>query len=227
MKKFFIVPSILSANFACLKDEIECVLNSGADFIHFDIMDNHYVSNLTFGPLILESLKNSNIKFNADIHLMTEKVDSLIPSFANNNAKFITFHPESTNHIDKTISLIKSFGCKAGLAINPSTSLHHLDYTINKLDLILVMSVNPGFGKQKFLDYVLKKIEKIRKLIDKKKLNIILEVDGGIKKDNIINILNAGANSFVIGSEIFSSKNYKKTIYNIRKIINNYNNKKK
>ncbi|WP_343184003.1 ribulose-phosphate 3-epimerase [Buchnera aphidicola (Ceratovacuna keduensis)] len=222
MKKFFIVPSILSANFSNLGDEIKNVIKYGADLIHFDVMDNNYVPNLTFGPVVLKSLKKSGIKFDTDVHLMTNTVDTLIPVFAKEKVKFITFHPESSIHIDKTISLIKSFGCKAGLAINPSTSLNCLEYTINRLDLILIMSVNPGFGKQKFLTYVLKKIEKVRNLIDKNNLNIILEVDGGIKKDNISDLLKAGANSFVIGSEIFCSRSYKNIISEIREIIDKY-----
>ncbi|BGI51591.1 MAG: ribulose-phosphate 3-epimerase [Buchnera aphidicola (Ceratovacuna japonica)] len=222
MKKISIVPSILSANFSNLGDEIKDVIKYGADLIHFDVMDNNYVPNLTFGPVVLKSLKKNGIKFDTDVHLMTNMVDTLIPSFAIERVKFITFHPESTIHIDKTISLIKSFGCKVGLAINPSTSLNCLDYTIDKLDLILIMSVNPGFAKQKFLTYVLKKIEKVRDLIEKNNLNIILEVDGGIKKNNIVDLLNAGANSLVIGSEIFCSKSYKDTIYEIREIISKY-----
>ncbi|WP_343189052.1 ribulose-phosphate 3-epimerase [Buchnera aphidicola (Chaitoregma tattakana)] len=222
MKQFFIVPSILSANFSNLGHDIKSVIKYGADLIHFDIMDNHYVNNLTFGPVVLQSLKKNGVEFNADIHLMTHKVDNLIPIFAKQKVSFITFHPESTFHIDSTISLIKSFGCKAGIAINPATSLSCLEYTIDKLDLILIMSVNPGFGKQKFLTYILKKIEKVRKLIDSYNNNIVLQVDGGIKKDNILNLLNAGANSFVIGSEIFCSKNCKSTILKIKNIINKF-----
>ncbi|WP_343189912.1 ribulose-phosphate 3-epimerase [Buchnera aphidicola (Astegopteryx bambusae)] len=219
MKNFFIVPSILSANFANLGNEINSVIKYGADFIHFDVMDNCYVPNLTFGPVVLQSLKKNGIKFDTDVHLMMKMVDSIIPIFAKEKVKFITFHPESTLHIDKTISLIKSFGCKAGLAINPATSLDCLRYTLDKLDLVLIMSVNPGFGKQEFLTYVLKKIEKVRSLIDKNNYNTIIEVDGGIKKNNILDLLKAGANSFVIGSEIFCSKNYKSTILHIREII--------
>ncbi|WP_343191851.1 ribulose-phosphate 3-epimerase [Buchnera aphidicola] len=219
MKNFFIVPSILSANFANLGNEINSVIKYGADFIHFDVMDNCYVPNLTFGPVVLQSLKKNGIKFDTDVHLMMKMVDSIIPIFAKEKVKFITFHPESTLHIDKTISLIKSFGCKVGLAINPATSLDCLRYTLDKLDLVLIMSVNPGFGKQEFLTYVLKKIEKVRSLIDKNNYNTIIEVDGGIKKNNILDLLKAGANSFVIGSEIFCSKNYKSTILHIREII--------
>ncbi|QJC32593.1 ribulose-phosphate 3-epimerase [Enterobacteriaceae endosymbiont of Donacia dentata] len=220
MKKFLIAASILSANFAFLGKEISNVIKSGADIIHFDVMDNHYVPNLTIGPLVLKSLRDYGIKSIIDIHLMTNPVDNLIVDFANAGADIISFHPENSLHIDRSISLIKEHGCKAGLAFNPSTSLNYLDYIINKLDIILIMSVNPGFGGQKFISYIFNKIKKVKKIINKNQKKILLEVDGGININNINQIAVLGVNIFVIGSAIFnSSLSYNKTIKNIKDSI--------
>jgi len=223
MKKFLILPSILSADFSRLGEDVENSLNAGGDIVHFDVMDNHYVPNLTIGPMVLSSLRKYNIRALIDVHLMTKPVDSLIPLFAKNGASFITFHPESTNHIDRTLTLIREYGCKAGLAFNPSTPLNFLDYTINKLHLILLMSVNPGFSRQLFISSTLKKINEVRRIIDKSKRDIILEVDGGININNIADIASAGADAFVIGSAIFESKNYFQTIKNLRMQLNKIN----
>ncbi|AMA64880.1 Ribulose-phosphate 3-epimerase [Candidatus Arsenophonus lipoptenae] len=217
MKKFLIAPSILSANFACLGDEIEKVIQAGADIIHLDIMDNHYVPNLSFGPIICKSLRNYGINIPIDVHLMAKPVDRLIPNFAKAGATYITFHVEASEHIDYTVQLIKEYGCKAGLAFNPTTSLHYLDYIIDKLDIILIMSVNPGFGGQTFIPQTIKKLQKVSKVIKDNNYNILLEVDGGININNIINVVNAGANTFVIGSAIFNTKDYKSVINAIRK----------
>ncbi|QJC31772.1 ribulose-phosphate 3-epimerase [Enterobacteriaceae endosymbiont of Donacia tomentosa] len=217
MEKFLISASILSANFAYLGKEINDVIKSGADIIHFDVMDNHYVPNLTIGPLVLKSLREYGIKALIDVHLMSQPVDDLIMNFAIAGANIISFHPESTKHIDRSISLIKEHGCKVGLAFNPSTPLYYLDYLIDELDLILVMSVNPGFEGQTFLPYIFKKISKVKKIINKRKRKILLEVDGGINLENIKKIATFGANIFVIGSAIFKSQfSYKETIRNIR-----------
>lgn len=216
MKKFLILPSILSADFSRLGEDVEKSLRAGGDIVHFDVMDNHYVPNLTIGPMVLCSLRKYNIKALIDVHLMVKPVDNLIPVFAKSGANFITFHPEATNHIDRTLTLIKEHGCKAGLAFNPSTSLNFLDYTINKLNLILLMSVNPGFSRQTFIYSTLKKINQVRKIIDKSERNILLAVDGGINSTNILDVASAGADTFVIGSAIFESKNYFKTINNLR-----------
>ncbi|QJC32193.1 ribulose-phosphate 3-epimerase [Enterobacteriaceae endosymbiont of Donacia versicolorea] len=220
MKKFLIAASILSANFAFLGKEISNVIKSGADIIHFDVMDNHYVPNLTIGPSVLKSLRDYGIKSIIDIHLMTNPVDNLIVDFANAGADIISFHPENSLHIDRSISLIKEYGCKAGLAFNPSTSLNYLDYIINKLDIILIMSVNPGFGGQKFISYIFNKIRKVKKIINKNQKTILLEVDGGININNINQIAVLGVNIFVMGSAIFkSSLSYNKTIKNIKNSI--------
>ncbi|VFP78347.1 Ribulose-phosphate 3-epimerase [Buchnera aphidicola (Cinara cuneomaculata)] len=218
MNKFLIIPSILSANFCYLGHDIKTMIRAGCDLIHFDVMDNHYVPNLTMGPCILKSIKDNKIKVLFDVHLMASPVDSLIPLFFNLNVKFITIHPESTNHLDKTIQLIKKIGCSVGIALNPATSLHHLDYIIEKIDLILIMSVNPGFGGQIFLSYILKKIQHVRYLINKKKKSIILSVDGGINLSNIVKIIQSGADYVVIGSTIFHSQDYLKTIKALKDI---------
>ncbi|QFQ32340.1 ribulose-phosphate 3-epimerase [Buchnera aphidicola] len=216
MKKFLLAPSILSADFACLGKDTKRVIDSGGDWIHFDVMDNHYVPNLTMGPMILKSLRNFKITAPIDVHLMTKPVDNLIPQFAQAGANFITFHPESTDHIDRTLNLIKENGCKAGLAFNPATSLSFLDYVIDKLDLILLMSVNPGFGNQLFLPSTLKKLREVRERIDSNALDIFLQVDGGVKLENISEIAVSGANVFVIGSGIFDYPDYQRIIKKIR-----------
>jgi len=199
-----IAPSILSANFAKLGDEVTAVINSGADIIHFDVMDNHYVPNLTIGPLVCEAIHPVTDAM-IDVHLMVEPVDRIIPDFAKAGANIISFHPEASNHIDRTISLIKEQGCKAGLVFNPGTPLHYLDHVLDKLDLILIMSVNPGFGGQKFIPEALNKLRAVRKRIDASGKDILLEIDGGVKVDNIAEIARAGADTFVAGSAIYQA----------------------
>ncbi|QTM69039.1 ribulose-phosphate 3-epimerase [Buchnera aphidicola (Hormaphis cornu)] len=216
MKNFLILPSILSADFSKLGEDAKKSLEAGGDMIHFDVMDNHYVPNLTMGPMVLNSLKKYLIKASIDVHLMTKPVDNLIPIFAKNGADFITVHPESTNHIDRTLTLIKEHGCKAGLAFNPSTPLDFLEYTLDKLNIILLMSVNPGFSRQSFIHSTLDKIRKARKYIDDSGRKILLEIDGGINSENILNVAAAGADAFVIGSAIFDSTNYAQTITTMR-----------
>lgn len=217
MKDFLIAPSILSANFACLGEDTEKVIKAGADIIHFDVMDNHYVPNLTFGPMVCKALRNYGIKASIDVHLMVKPVDRLIPDFAKAGATYITFHAEASEHIDRTLQLIKDNGCKAGLAFNPATPLNYLDYVIDKLDIILIMSVNPGFGGQSFIPQTLNKLRQVRKMIDENGYNIRLEVDGGININNIINVANAGADTFVAGSAIFNQPDYKTVIDTMRK----------
>ncbi|QCI22962.1 ribulose-phosphate 3-epimerase [Buchnera aphidicola] len=217
MKKFFLAPSILSADFARLGEDAKKVIDAGSDLIHFDVMDNHYVPNLTMGPMILESLRNYGITAPIDVHLMVKPVDNLIPQFAKAGATFITFHPEATLHIERTLHLIKEHGCKAGLAFNPTTPLNFLDYTLEKLDLILLMSVNPGFGNQSFLPSTFSKLREVRKIIDANFPDILLEVDGGVKLNNIAEIAFSGANVFVIGSGLFECSNYELMIQKIRK----------
>ncbi|ABJ90805.1 ribulose-phosphate 3-epimerase [Buchnera aphidicola] len=219
MKKFLIIPSILSADFCYLGNELHKLLRAGCQLIHFDLMDNHYVPNFTIGPMILKSVKNNNIPVFFDVPLMASSGDSLIPLFADLNVKFITIHPETTNPLPRTIPLIKKIGCNVGLALNPSTSLNCLDYIIKELDLILVMAVNPGFGGQVFLKNTFKKIKPIRYLINKKKSNILLSVDGGVNQSNILKIIDSGADYLVIGSAIFNFKNYLKTIKNFQNIF--------
>jgi ribulose-phosphate 3-epimerase len=213
----WIAPSILSADFAKLGQDVEAVLKAGADVVHFDVMDNHYVPNLTVGPMVCQALRAYGIQAPIDVHLMISPVDGLIPAFAKAGANFISFHPEATNHIDRTIQLIKEFGCKAGLAFNPATPLSYLDHILDKLDMILIMSVNPGFGGQKFMPEMLSKIKTVRGLIDKASLPIRLEVDGGINIDNIGSIFEAGADMFVAGSAIFNTPDYQDTIDKMRK----------
>ena len=208
---FRIAPSILSANFAKLGEEITAVIDSGADIVHFDVMDNHYVPNLTIGPLVCEAIRPVTTAL-IDVHLMVKPVDRIIPDFAKAGANIISFHPEASNHIDRTIGLIKEQGCKAGLVFNPATPLYYLDHVLDKLDLILIMSVNPGFGGQKFIPEALNKLRAVRKLNNESGNNIMLEIDGGVKVDNIADIARAGADTFVAGSAIYGTPDYKATI---------------
>ena len=208
----FIAPSILSADFAKLGEEVDNVLASGADIVHFDVMDNHYVPNLTIGPLVCDALRSHGVTAPIDVHLMVKPVDRIIPDFAKAGASYITFHPEASEHIDRTVALIKEQGCKAGLVFNPATPLHYLDHVIDQLDMVLLMSVNPGFGGQSFIPSSLEKLRVVRKMIDDKNLSARLEIDGGVKTDNIRDIASAGADTFVAGSAIFNTDNYKSTI---------------
>ena len=212
---FRIAPSILSADFARLGDEVRAVERAGADLIHFDVMDNHYVPNLTVGPLVCAALK-PHVSVPLDVHLMVKPVDAIVPQFAKAGAGIISFHPEASEHVDRTIALIKEHGCKAGLVLNPATPVSWLDHTLDKLDLVLLMSVNPGFGGQQFISSVLPKIAEVRRRIDALKKDIWLEVDGGVKTDNIGDIARAGADTFVAGSAIFGSKDYAATIRDMR-----------
>ena len=212
----FIAPSILSADFAKLGEEVDNVLSSGADIVHFDVMDNHYVPNLTIGPLVCDALRSHGVTAPIDVHLMVKPVDRIIPDFAKAGASYITFHPEASEHIDRTVALIKEQGCKAGLVFNPATSLHYLDHVIDQLDMVLLMSVNPGFGGQSFIPSSLEKLRVVRKMIDDKNLSTRLEIDGGVKTDNIRDIASAGADTFVAGSAIFNTDNYKSTIDSMR-----------
>lgn len=211
-----IAPSILSADFARLGEEVEAVLKAGADWIHFDVMDNHYVPNLTVGPLVCEALREYGITAPIDVHLMVEPVDRLVPDFAAAGATTISFHPEASRHVDRTINLIKEQGCKAGLVLNPATQPDVLNWTLETLDLVLVMTVNPGFGGQSFIPHVLEKIRVVREMIDRSGCAIRLEVDGGVKVDNIDKISAAGADTFVAGSAIFNSSDYADTIDRMR-----------
>jgi len=210
-----IAPSILSADFARLGEEVRAVAAAGADLVHFDVMDNHYVPNLTVGPLVCAALR-PHVKLPLDVHLMVKPVDRLVPDFAKAGANIISFHPEASEHIDRTIALIREHGCKPGLVLNPATPLSFLDHTLEKLDLVLLMSVNPGFGGQQFIRAVLPKITEVRRRIDALGREIWLEVDGGIKTDNIAEVARAGADTFVAGSAIFGSKDYASTIRQMR-----------
>ncbi len=205
MTDYLIAPSILSADFARLGEEVANVLTAGADIVHFDVMDNHYVPNLTIGPLVCEALRKYGVTAPIDVHLMVKPVDRIIPDFAAAGATYITFHPEASEHIDRSLSLIREQGCKSGLVFNPATPLHYLDYVMDKVDMILLMSVNPGFGGQKFLTSSLAKLREVRQRINESGHNIRLEIDGGVKIDNIRAIAEAGADTFVAGSAIFSA----------------------
>ena len=206
MADFKIAPSILSADFAMLGPEVDNVLASGADIVHFDVMDNHYVPNLTIGPLVCEALRKHGVTADIDVHLMVKPVDRIIPDFAKAGATYITFHPEASEHIDRSLQLIRESGCKSGLVFNPATPLSYLDYVLDKVDMVLLMSVNPGFGGQAFIPATLEKLRQARKIIDDSGLDIRLEIDGGVKVDNIREIAEAGADTFVAGSAIFGAR---------------------
>jgi ribulose-phosphate 3-epimerase len=219
MQAPWIAPSILSADFAKLGAEVDAVLAAGADIVHFDVMDNHYVPNLTVGPMVCAALRKYGIKAPLDVHLMVKPVDRIVPDFARAGATYISFHPEATEHVDRTIELIRENGCKPGLVLNPATPLDVLDYTLKKLDMVLLMSVNPGFGGQQFIPGVLDKVRAVRKMIDATGKPIRLEVDGGVKVDNIGEIARAGADTFVAGSAIFGAADYQATIAAMRAAI--------
>jgi len=216
MQTPWIAPSILSADFARLGEEVRAVLDAGADIVHFDVMDNHYVPNLTIGPLVCEALRKAGITAPIDVHLMVKPVDRIVPDFAKAGATWITFHPEASEHVDRTIGLIREHGCRPGLVLNPASPLNWLDHVLDKLDMVLLMSVNPGFGGQSFIPSALPKIARVRELIDRSGREIRLEVDGGVKVDNIEAIAAAGADTFVSGSAIFGSKDYRATIAQMR-----------
>ena len=215
-----LAPSILSADFARLGEEVDAVLTAGADWVHFDVMDNHYVPNLTIGPMVCSALRDYGVNAPIDVHLMVKPVDSLIEDFAKAGATYISFHPEASDHVDRSLQLVKKHGCKTGLVLNPATSLNLLENCWDKLDMVLLMSVNPGFGGQNFIPSVLDKISTLRQSIDDKNLNIRLEVDGGIKLDNIAEVSKAGADTFVSGSAIFREKNYQEVISKMRQSLN-------
>mgnify|MGYP001549836694 FL=1 len=216
MADYQIAPSILSSDFARLGEEVTNVLDAGADIVHFDVMDNHYVPNLTIGPLVCEALRKHGVTADIDVHLMVKPVDRIIPDFAEAGATYITFHPEASEHVDRSLQLIRECGCKSGLVFNPATSLDYLRWSIDKVDMVLLMSVNPGFGGQKFIPYVLDKLREARRIIDDSGNQIRLEIDGGVKVDNIGDIAAAGADTFVAGSAIFGADDYKSTIESMR-----------
>ena len=218
-RQFLIAPSILSANFARLGEEVDRVIEAGADLVHFDVMDNHYVPNLTIGPLVCEALRKHGVTAPIDVHLMVKPVDRIVPDFAQAGATWITFHPEASEHVDRTIELIREHGCRPGLVFNPATPLAWLDHTIQKIDMVLIMSVNPGFGGQKFIPTALDKLRLARERIRASGREIRLEIDGGVKADNIEQIARAGADTFVAGSAIFGAKDYAATIAAMREGI--------
>ena len=216
MSDYLIAPSILSADFARLGEEVEAVLAAGADIIHFDVMDNHFVPNLTIGPLICEALRKHGVTAPIDVHLMVEPVDRIIPDFASAGADYITFHPEASTHVDRSLQLVRGLGCKSGLVFNPATPLNWLEYALDKIDMVLIMSVNPGFGGQSFIPSALDKLRKAREIIEASGFDIRLEIDGGVKVDNIAQIAAAGADTFVAGSAIFGADNYQAAIAAMR-----------
>jgi ribulose-phosphate 3-epimerase len=216
MVDYLIAPSILSADFARLGEEVRDVLEAGADWVHFDVMDNHYVPNLTIGPLVCEALRKHGVQAPIDVHLMVKPVDRIIPDFANAGATCITFHPEASEHIDRSLQLVRSCGCKSGLVFNPATPLDYLKYVMDKVDIVLLMSVNPGFGGQSFISATLDKLREARRMIDESGRDIRLEIDGGVKIDNIREIAAAGADTFVAGSAIFNTSDYRETIAAMR-----------
>jgi ribulose-phosphate 3-epimerase len=223
MSDYLIAPSILSADFARLGAEVDAVLAAGANWVHFDVMDNHYVPNLTIGPMVCKALRNYGVTAPIDVHLMVSPVDRIIGDFIEAGASYITFHPEASEHIDRSLQLIKSGGCKAGLVFNPATPLHYLDYVLDKIDMVLLMSVNPGFGGQKFIPKTLDKIAQVRRIIDDSGLAIRLEVDGGVTTKNIRQIAQAGADTFVAGSAIFGADSYQQAIDTMRVELANVN----
>jgi ribulose-phosphate 3-epimerase len=219
MQDPLIAPSILAADFARLGEEVDAVLDAGADMVHFDVMDNHYVPNLTIGPLVCSALRAHGIRAPIDVHLMVKPVDRIIPDFAEAGASYITFHPEASEHVDRTLQLVRDRGCRAGLVFNPATPLNVLDHVMDRIDMVLIMSVNPGFGGQSFIPGALEKLRAARELIDASGHDIRLEIDGGVKVDNIADIAAAGADTFVAGSAIFGTDDYRATIGAMRKAI--------
>ena len=219
MQSPWIAPSILSADFARLGEEVRAVLDAGADLVHFDVMDNHYVPNLTIGPLVCEALRKAGIDAPIDVHLMVRPVDRIVPDFAKAGATWITFHPEASEHVDRTIGLIRESGCRPGLVLNPATPVNWLDHVLDKIDMVLLMSVNPGFGGQSFIPSALPKIARVREMIDRSGRDVRLEVDGGVKVDNIEAVAAAGADTFVAGSAIFGAQDYRATISAMRERI--------